>query len=108
MPVEGPRLPLGTGLDVPYSSSWARLDPGDRLLLITDGIPEATDRYGEPIGYRGVSRLLQAALLAEGRHPDTNRAPDSLLDSLLEKASAISGSILEDDWTAVLLEHHKP
>lgn len=106
--VEGARLPLGTGLDVPYSSMRTRLDLGDRLLLITDGIPEATDRHGEPIGYRGVSRLLQASLQSEKRHPNRNRAPDHLLDRLLEKASALSGSILEDDWTAVLLQRRVP
>jgi len=103
--VEGARLPLGTGLDVPYSLLRTRLDVGDRLLLITDGIPEATDRHGEPIGYRGVSRILQAALQTEQRHPTKDRAPDHLLDFLFDRASALSGSILEDDWTALLLQH---
>lgn len=106
--VDGPRLPLGTGLAVPYSSLRTRLGAGDRLLLITDGIPEATDRAGEPIGYRGVSRILQTILHAEQPYSDTAHAAHSLLDSLLEKASELSGSFLEDDWTAVLLERCKP
>jgi len=104
--VDGDRLPLGIRPDVVYSTSRYPLDPDDRLLLVTDGIPEALDTRGNPLGYEGFARLLESA--AGWSQNATLSNPGRWLDRLLDAANQHSGSILDDDWTAVLLEHHQP
>ena len=37
----GPRYPLGVRAEVAYESVGGMLAPGERLLLLTDGLPEA-------------------------------------------------------------------
>src|SRR5579872_3373223 len=49
--VGGERLPLGVRRDVPYESTERRLERGDRLVLFSDGIPEAPKPDGEQLGY---------------------------------------------------------
>jgi len=58
--VPGPRLPLGVRREVAYQSLEATLAPGERLLLFTDGLPEAPAADGEPLGYTALAGLLDA------------------------------------------------
>jgi Stage II sporulation protein E (SpoIIE) len=58
--VEG-TLPLGL-LDKPeFSSLRFHLNPGDRLVLMTDGIAEATNANGQLFGFERVRELLHSA-----------------------------------------------
>ncbi|MFF0967098.1 PP2C family protein-serine/threonine phosphatase [Streptomyces sp. NPDC003703] len=77
------------------ATTTVRLDPGDTLLLYTDGLTEAhTDRSG---GRYGDEALLDfARSLAPATASDTIRALSDLLDDL--------GTGLDDD-TAVLAVH---
>jgi len=104
--VNGDRLPLGIRRGIAYSTSQYSLDSADRLLLVTDGIPEATDVQGNPIGYEGLARLLDSSLEWTRGAATGNSNP--WLDRLLDEVSRRTGSILDDDWTAVLLEYHRP
>lgn len=92
--VPGPRLPLGIRRDLHYESLPGRLEPGERLLLLTDGLPEAPTETGEPLGYERLESLV------DFRGP--SREGD--LDRLLERVAGATRAGLEDDWTAVLLE----
>lgn len=56
----GPSLPLGVRGEVDYVSIDASFRPGDRLMLCSDGIPEARTAQGEPLGYGVLLRLLEA------------------------------------------------
>src|SRR5436190_6835806 len=56
--VGGDRLPLGLRPDVHYQSVEAQLAPGDRLLLLSDGIPEAPQPNGEQLGYDALREML--------------------------------------------------
>src|SRR5579864_4373057 len=58
--VPGPRLPLGVRHEVAYSSLALRLAPGDRLLLLPDGLAEAPAANCEPVGYGALAGLLAA------------------------------------------------
>ena len=104
--VDGDRLPLGIRREVSYSTVRYSMDPSDRLLLVTDGIPEATDAQGNPIGYEGLRGLLDSS--AEWAWDAASGSSGLWLDRLLEQVSQRTGSILDDDWTAVLLEYHRP
>ena len=95
--VPGPRLPLGVRREVPYEALQLRLEPGDRLLLLTDGLAEAPTPTGEPLGYAAL-----AGLIASDRGA---ASPLVWLDGLLERVRQETSPALEDDWTALLLEH---
>ena len=93
--VPGPRLPLGARAEIEYRSLAVRLPPGARLLLLTDGLPEATTAAGDPLGYDALAGLVSRL---DGGPP--GRALDLLFASVREATRPT----LEDDWTALLLE----
>jgi len=92
----GTRLPLGIRTDVTYEPVTVILAPGDRLLLLTDGIPEAPVKR-EPLGYDALLAILDRR---RGNHE-----PGTIwLDELLDDVRAIVDEGLDDDWTALVLE----
>ena len=93
--VQGPRLPLGARAHVEYESLATRLAPPGRLLLLTDGLPEAPTASGDPLGYEALAGLLSSL---DGGPPGT------MLDRLFEAVRAATRPGLDDDWTALLLE----
>lgn len=96
--VPGPRLPLGVRREVEYRSLDLLLAPGERLLFLTDGLPEAPGKEGEPLGYAALAELIG---------PSEPSVPGVWLDSLLERIRTATAVDLEDDWTALLLERVK-
>jgi serine phosphatase RsbU (regulator of sigma subunit) len=68
--------------------------PGDRVLFLTDGLPEARTANGDPLGYETLARLLVS----------DSAAPGPWLDSLFSRLHAATSEALDDDWTALLLE----
>jgi hypothetical protein len=96
--VPGPRLPLGARREVAYESLRVTVGHGQRVLFVTDGLPEAPDAGGEPLGYETLSRLVASAAAGSG----------DLLNRLLESVRAASPGALQDDWTVLLLERHQP
>jgi sigma-B regulation protein RsbU (phosphoserine phosphatase) len=97
--VPGPRLPLGVRAEVAYSARSVEMGPDDRLLLLTDGLPEARDGAGEPLGYQALE-----AMLAEDTPPGS---PTSWLTDLFDRVQRTTGRVPEDDWTTALLVPHK-
>ena len=85
----GPRFPLGVRPEVAYEETRGVLSSGERIVFVTDGLPEAPDSAGEPLGYERFEALLPAAL-----------DPDALFAAV--RSAAAPG--LEDDWTALFLE----
>ncbi len=96
--VNGERLPLGLRKGITWTGIDFALKPGDRLLMNTDGIPEATSHDGELIGYEGWMDLINDSL-----HPHDD-SPGEWLDALLEALHSRTGTHLDDDLTAVVLE----
>jgi hypothetical protein len=58
LPMEG-ALPLGLAPDAEFSVMHFHLDPDDKLILLSDGIAEATDPDGKLVGFDRVQQLLQ-------------------------------------------------
>jgi hypothetical protein len=65
LPMEG-ALPLGMSEGFDASVMRFQLKPGDRLMLISDGIVEATDANGKLFGFERVHELLRTATSAAG------------------------------------------
>ncbi len=89
--VPGPRFPLGVRSEVAYEKISGSLAPGERLLLVSDGLPEAPTAAGEPLGYEKFEDILAHAGRVE---------PDALFD-LVRSATSPT---LADDWTVLILE----
>jgi serine phosphatase RsbU (regulator of sigma subunit) len=95
--VPGPRLPLGIRSEVDYGATELELEPGDRLLFYSDGIPEAPTVSGRQLGYQALRALLADA----HRRP---AADEEWLDDWLERIRDATRGEAEDDWTALLVE----
>jgi serine phosphatase RsbU (regulator of sigma subunit) len=84
-------LPLGLFADAVYCVSRVDLQPGDRLVLLTDGMLE-----------RNAVGIDFPAVIAEGRSLHPREAVRALTDRVLEK----TGSELSDDATVLCLDWH--
>jgi hypothetical protein len=94
-------LPVGLGDRRPPVMVQENLEPGDQVLLYTDGITEARSADGEQFG---VDRLVEfaARALADGLPPaeTTRRLVHAILDYQQDK--------LQDDATVLLVEWCSP
>jgi len=94
-------LPLGLIAGTAYSQTAVLLEPGDLLLLYTDGLSETCDESGDQLG---LDRLL--ALARDLPVDSAGRAGGALLSAVdLFRGSAP----VADDLTVIALERrHKP
>jgi len=92
--VPGPRLPLGARKEIVYESMAIAMNEGERLLFMTDGLPEAPTASGDPLGYEVLQSLIPKAAPSTG----------ALLDSLFAAVRKATSPDLADDWTALVLE----
>ncbi len=87
-------MPLG-GFAFDYEERRLEVEPGDTILLMTDGLPELADAEGEPLGYPRVR-----ALLAELGH----HSPAELIAGLTRAADSWGGDQPpKDDMTFVAI-----
>jgi Stage II sporulation protein E (SpoIIE) len=93
------RVPLGLGHLAPTAPQvgWEQLEPGDRLMLYTDGVTEARDAHGTQFG---LDRLVD---LAEQHHHDGLPAPETLR-RIAHAVLAHQRGHLQDDATLLLFE----
>ncbi len=94
LPAPGPRLPLGMRAELSYQAVAGHLAVGERLLVLSDGLPEAPLADGEPLGYERLEELLTS----------DGGSPEAWLDALVERLEALSREVRQDDWTALVLE----
>ena len=85
--LEEANLIVGIIAEATYTSSQFTLQPGDRVLLTTDGITEIEDKRGQQIGIEGLASLaylpsLEAVIEHLTRYQASNEAQDdwTLLD----------------------------
>ena len=87
-------LVLGAFQESSYQQGEVELRPGDRLVLFTDGVTEATNGKEEEFGEE---RLVQALLC------DRPLTAEALQNRLLDQVNEFSGGELEDDVTVLVL-----
>lgn len=91
--VEAPAgLPLGLGRS--YEEHTVGWEPGDRLLLYTDGLSEARDAEGEFLAPLDLAPVL--------RHGDVEQALDGVLAAVQDH---VSSDDLGDDLAVLLVEN---
>jgi hypothetical protein len=91
-----PARPLGLQEDKPASCE-TRLEPGDRLLLYTDGVTEARSTDGEFFGEQRLADFIRAAVAAGEPSPEmVRRLMRHVLDHQADQ--------LQDDASIVALE----
>ncbi|MEV6758558.1 PP2C family protein-serine/threonine phosphatase [Streptomyces sp. NPDC051214] len=86
-------LPFGVASPAPYRLQELQLSPGDRLVLLTDGMQE-----------RGASAVDLASLVRETRTLHPREAVRTLTTAVLD---ACRGN-LKDDATVMILDWHGP
>ncbi len=93
-----PSFPIGWIPDLPYDEHQIQLRPGDRLILHSDGVNEASGPEGQQFG---LERICQAAL--ESRDETLDGAVEHLM-SRVQDWQGPQGS--KDDATVLALEYH--
>lgn len=89
-------LPVGLIPGACYDGIEARLGPGDRLMIHSDGVVECADPAGRQLGDAGLQRILSDLNQTRGQ---------ACLESVIWKlADHAGGDRFEDDVSAVLLE----
>jgi phosphoserine phosphatase RsbU/P len=94
----GVGLPLGIEPDKTYEKVAWRMGKGERLIVFTDGIVEATNREGRMLGLAGLRTFLREL-------SEQELGTDALLDAFLERLKGyMEGSDFEDDFTLLAIE----
>ena len=89
-------FPVGLLEEARFELIEDRLAPGDRLLLISDGVTECTDAQGDMLGEDGLIRMLDELRGVEG---------SSLLESIIwTLAQRRSERNFDDDVSGIVLE----
>ena len=86
-------FPLGLRSNLEFSTQTTRIEPGDLLVLFSDGIPEGTNRAGDSFGYDRLRELVAVPGTPLAVHERIIMA----FDEHLEEES------LRDDFSLVVL-----
>ncbi|MEK9978469.1 MAG: SpoIIE family protein phosphatase, partial [Paracoccaceae bacterium] len=86
-------LPVGLVEKATYDSHRNHLHPGDRILIISDGLTESHDPSGKLLGGEGMKKILSKYRTSKGL---------DLFDHLVYAAS----QYFNDDVSAVMVEYH--
>jgi stage II sporulation SpoE-like protein len=92
-------LGLGLGLESEVAVCAEQLEPGDRVLLYTDGITEARNTHGQEFGLQRFVEFLMRYNAAGLPVPETLRR-------LIRAVLAYHDDTLRDDATVLLAEWH--
>jgi len=96
----GSGFPLGFVAEASYELVEYTLEPGDALLLYTDGVTEAQNRDMEQFGVERLSAALASA--------PTGSGSGDVLRSIVDTFSSfLGGRLLKDDVTLLLLQREK-
>jgi phosphoserine phosphatase RsbU/P len=88
-------LVLGPSATATYSRGFLSLEPGDALLLFTDGMLEAADAKGREFGVERLKRAFAAI---------RERPSDEIVRALIDKVGEHTRGPAEDDRTVVVVK----
>ena len=92
-------LALGCFESFPFEESQVPLNPGDQLVVFSDGISEAVDNDGEEFGEHRVSELAAA---------NRDASAEQLIETILQSVGAHAGDRpQQDDMTLVVVKRDK-
>lgn len=95
---EGGGPPFSVIENFPYGSAEIQLQPGDRLVLVTDGITEAMNPAGELFGVARLKNWLE-------QNSATALSPERLCESLLDQVREFESEAgPPDDKTLLVLQ----
>jgi sigma-B regulation protein RsbU (phosphoserine phosphatase) len=94
--IDATGLPVGVFCEQQFSSQTVRLQPGDSLLLYTDGLSEARDTHDAEYG---IERL--AGLLKEARAS----SPQAVISLCLDDLKTFSGGARKSDDLTIMAVH---
>jgi len=100
--LEESNLIVGLLPAVAYTSGQCTLEPGDRLLLVTDGVVEAENPAGEPFGDEGLDKLACCHEIGEilervAAYHAPNEAQDDCTLLQVEYTGALEAPLEEPD-----------
>lgn len=96
--IENQHLPLGIDATEPYASGRVAFEPGDVIVMITDGLVEATNAGGEQLGLQA---LREAVTRLAPAHRDE---PAKVISALLELCDThAQGQKANDDRSVMVL-----
>jgi len=89
-------LIIGVRKEFPYEQAELTLDPGDCLLLYTDGVIEAENRQGEFFGEDRLGQLLMTS---------SDLSPQDLIDYIFDQVRLFAGQhSFQDDVSLVVMK----
>ncbi len=92
-----PRFPLGFRSDVTYAETEFQLQPGDVVMLYSDGLPEARNPKGVLYDYPGMEKLIGLI--------DTDAlTAEQICEVIRQEILTFSNYDLADDMTVVVLK----
>jgi phosphoserine phosphatase RsbU/P len=93
--LESTGVPLGLFAETTYRpGDEIPLEPGDLIVLLTDGVTEAEDERGEPFGMEGALRVVREHL---------DESSQAIVRHVTDAVGAFArGTALADDVTVVV------
>ncbi|HEX7069291.1 MAG TPA: SpoIIE family protein phosphatase [Rhodothermales bacterium] len=93
-------MPLGSFAEFPYATTRTRLEPGDTVILMSDGFPEAFNESGEMLGYERAFELVQSV---------AKMNPSDMIWALMDRAREWCGRHpITDDITFMVMRSGTP
>ncbi|MEQ9692811.1 SpoIIE family protein phosphatase [Shimia sp. SDUM112013] len=93
-------LPVGLIDGAEFTPFSVRLDPGDRILILSDGVTECPDQDGKMLGEDGLEQLL--------RQLPSNDVNETLNSLIYKLESFAGGAGFPDDVSGILFEFRGP
>jgi serine phosphatase RsbU (regulator of sigma subunit) len=90
-----PQLPLGMVEDASYPTQRVEVRPGDRLVVVSDGVNATHDRAGTEYSRTALARVLRRTRL---------QPPGEVVRSVIRDAVTYHGGGLDDDGVVVCLD----